>query len=230
MKISSRHKRIWTIICACLSFLLLLGGDVGAVVGCPYIDRLRDTYVRAWFPDQENDRSSQLWLRPGCDFVLFSFDEPAGGIEFHIVQRTNNQPITISAYRLHGSWPDKLTYRAWETMQSTMFGPLLDSIEVTDIGVYALSLHGAQNVILVAEGGGVGYAIASSESNENGPIWYATASDSTTTPLPPPVPTEDISTPVTVTKMISMDLKCSSIYREYSDGTISVVVECISSD
>jgi hypothetical protein len=112
-----------------------------------------------------------MWIRTGTDFTFFSLGGPASRIEFSVVFRTSNNPITIVAYRLKAPWPAGMTYARWLEIKDDMLDGKLDQIFINDLGRYSLNTYGAQHIMLEAQGASVGYALMSSDGWSGKPSW-----------------------------------------------------------
>ncbi len=185
--------RVTCIGAAILLVLLLVLPVTGQEPVCDIKWGVRDTHVRAWFPNQSYDTEARMWLRTGADFSFISLEEPAAQISFSIVSRTSNNPITIVAHRLREPWPSGMTYSIWKGIRDDMLDGMLDQVLVDGLGRFSLKTYGAQHIMLEAQGASVGYALMSTNGWSNRPSWCREPATPTpfATSSPTAVPTQN---------------------------------------
>jgi len=158
-------------------------------------DGIVDTYVTSWYPDTSYGKETTLWVRPGQHFILMQFNEDVAGLEFTVVSRTNEQPVMLNFFRWTGPVTDNMTYREFLTLSAEHKGDLLESIVVYALRPYQVGLQQSRGILIEAEGGGVGYGIASTNVTSKRPAWHPWIS----TPTPTPTPTQTATVTPTAT-------------------------------
>ena len=187
-------------------------------------DGIVDTYVTAWYPDTSYGKETTLWVRPGQHFILMQFDEDVAGVELTTVSRTNEQAVTLKVYRWLGPVTDGMTYNQFAAIRAESTGDLLESVVINALRPYQVGLYKAQKILIEAEGGGVGYGIASTNASSKRPVWHPW--NATPTPAPTATRTPTLTPTATLTQTPTATMSLPPVKTPTVPANVVLSADC----